>query len=169
MISATRTVAEIQSRDGRTVTGSRVVPEEVPIAFSFGGSTHAVMMATPADLHDFAIGFSLAECKTLIELYDPQGDNRHQLNIMLGKIAERRLQLEQQLLQAKQAAEAAVLAKGEFLATMSHEIRTPLNGILPMLELIARGPLGEDQRQMLATASASAGVLCASTRSTKAR
>uniref|UniRef100_A0A914Y9U9 histidine kinase n=1 Tax=Panagrolaimus superbus TaxID=310955 RepID=A0A914Y9U9_9BILA len=62
---------------------------------------------------------------------------------------------EQQLLQAKQAAEAAVLAKGEFLATMSHEIRTPLNGILPMLELIARGPLGEDQRQMLATASAS--------------
>jgi signal transduction histidine kinase len=64
-------------------------------------------------------------------------------------------QLEQQLLQAKQAAEAAVLAKGEFLATMSHEIRTPLNGILPMLELIARGPLGEDQRQMLATASAS--------------
>jgi len=48
-----------------------------------------------------------------------------------------------------------VLAKGEFLATMSHEIRTPLNGILPMLELIARGPLGEDQRQMLATASAS--------------
>ncbi len=48
-----------------------------------------------------------------------------------------------------------MLAKGEFLATMSHEIRTPLNGILPMLELIAHGPLGEDQRQMLATASAS--------------
>ncbi|OBU68975.1 hybrid sensor histidine kinase/response regulator [Stenotrophomonas maltophilia] len=68
---------------------------------------------------------------------------------------ERQGQLEQQLLQAKQAAEAAALAKGEFLATMSHEIRTPLNGILPMLELIARGPLGEDQRQMLATASAS--------------
>ncbi len=37
------------------------------------------------------------------------------------------------------SAEAAVLAKGEFLATMSHEIRTPLNGILPMLELIAHG------------------------------
>ncbi|MBH1528877.1 response regulator [Stenotrophomonas maltophilia] len=73
----------------------------------------------------------------------------------LRHTTERQGQLEQQLLQAKQAAEAAVLAKGEFLATMSHEIRTPLNGILPMLELIARGPLGEDQRQMLATASAS--------------
>lgn len=63
--------------------------------------------------------------------------------------------LEQELLKAKQAAEAATLAKGEFLATMSHEIRTPLNGILPMLDLIAGGQLGSDQRQMLQTATVS--------------
>ncbi|MBB5941991.1 ATP-binding protein [Xanthomonas sp. 3307] len=73
-----------------------------------------------------------------------------------------RERLEKELLQAKQAAEAAtqaaeaaVLAKGEFLATMSHEIRTPLNGIIPMLELIGRGPLGLDQREMLRAASTS--------------
>jgi len=48
------------------------------------------------------LGFSLAECKGLIELYDPQGDNRYQLNIMLEKIAERRQQLEQQLLDIQQ-------------------------------------------------------------------
>lgn len=47
------------------------------------------------------IGFSLAECKNLIELYDPKG-NQKQLNIMLEMIADRRKQLEQQVLDIQQ-------------------------------------------------------------------
>ena len=64
--------------------------------------------------------------------------------------------LKDDLTRAKHAAEAAAMAKGEFLATVSHEIRTPLNGILPMLDLLSGSRLDLDQQELLRTASASA-------------
>lgn len=73
----------------------------------------------------------------------------------LQRELQRHSQLERELMLAKQAAESAAMAKGEFLATMSHEIRTPLNGIVPMLDMLSRAPLAPDQREMLNTASAS--------------
>jgi len=60
--------------------------------------------------------------------------------------------IEEELRQAKEAAEAANIAKSIFLANMSHELRTPLNVILGFTQVMARDPsLKSEQREDLQT------------------
>ncbi|MCA3192548.1 MULTISPECIES: formate dehydrogenase accessory sulfurtransferase FdhD [unclassified Cupriavidus] len=60
-VPAQRTFPVSRWRHGVLTTEVDHLAEEVPVALEFNGISHAVMLATPADLEDFALGFSLSE------------------------------------------------------------------------------------------------------------
>jgi FdhD protein len=61
MMEPARVVPRRIWRDGSPSVGSRSIPEETAVALTYNGGTYAVMMTTPRDLVDFAVGFSLSE------------------------------------------------------------------------------------------------------------
>ncbi len=78
------------------------------------------------------------------------GVNWDQTSIKMG---------EEQLIEGKNAAEAADRSKSEFLAMMSHEIRTPMNGVIGFARLLKGTPLSEEQTEYVETIEASGQVL----------
>lgn len=77
----------------------------------------------------------------------------------LTAMVYRNVTVQHALVQAKERAEAASLAKGQFLANMSHEVRTPLNGIMGMAALLVETPLSGEQREFAQVIRTSASAL----------
>jgi len=73
----------------------------------------------------------------------------------IGRDITQRRRLEDQLIKAKETAEAADHSKSEFLAMISHEIRTPLNSIIGLSSLLADQEFSEEEKSMLDTIGSS--------------
>ena len=78
-------------------------------------------------------------------LRDASGLPLRAIGLMIDIDEQKRQELA--LIEAKLLAEAATVAKSNFLASMSHEIRTPLNGVLGMAQVLSDDDLTESQRQ----------------------
>ncbi len=94
---------------------------------------------------------------TIAPILDEEGLPHQYISIRAD--ITRNKEIEADLRQAKEAAEAASRAKSQFLANVSHEIRTPMNGVLGMIDLALATELDDEQRDYLDTAHASADIL----------
>ncbi|MCP4713500.1 MAG: PAS domain S-box protein [Deltaproteobacteria bacterium] len=93
----------------------------------------------------------------IVVLYNDDGEPTGTFGI-IRDITEQRI-AERALVQAKEEAEAASIAKSQFLANMSHEVRTPMNGVLGMTGLLLDTWLTSKQRTCAETIQKSANAL----------
>jgi FdhD protein len=97
-------VRPIAWRAGQPERTRRAIPEETPIALTFDGSSYAVMMATPQDLEDFAVGFALTE-----EVIDAPDDIESMEIVESGDGIEARMWLKRDVSQRQRARRRSIL------------------------------------------------------------
>lgn len=85
-------------------------------------------------------------------------EGKHARQLILVETTNQ-VQVEETLRAAREKAETAAQAKSSFLAMMSHEIRSPMNGIISVAEILERGELGAEQRQLVGVINQSAETL----------
>ena len=155
-----------------------MLPQFVALTFAlfFGGVGVAVFLARGLASRVIAPVLKLSEAMNAVaasgsfapvEVETPDALFRSltdSFNHLLAKLDEREQALQRtlrELVEARDAANAANVLKSQFLANMSHEIRTPLNGVLAMAEVMSMSDLAPVQRERLDVIRQSGGLLLA--------
>jgi len=125
---------------------AEAVLDEAAAAARRDGVRRLVWTARALDGTDFPVEMTL----TPIRLGDQDA-----MLVAWHDIAERQ-RYEQELRQARDAAESAASAKAQFLAMMSHELRTPMTGIIGMVDLLQDARMTDEQKHFVSVLRSSA-------------